>query len=314
MADAAAREASGVQMWAYRAFGFSIGSAMPLPELLESAPVGPPDVRLRCGIPLADLPAGVEAEPFIETGAGVSQIRTPAGRIRIADGCAIDLDPTAGAADVDLSPYVLGSALAILCHQRGLLPLHASAVAVQGGAVAFVGASGAGKSTLAASLARAGFQVLCDDLCAVTFRAEQPVFELGVTRLKLCRDSLEMLGADIGTLDPIGDTGKYALPTGFRREASGSGAIPLRALYCLTTKDGGDPRLRRLRGPEAAAALLAGVHRWPTAMAMGLSGRVFRQVVQIARTQPIFEAPDPLDRSAPFLRLETIMASIQSMV
>jgi hypothetical protein len=49
-------------------------------------------------------------------------------------------------------------------HQRGLLGLHASAVAIDGHAVAFMGASGLGKSTMAASLYARGHTVLADDL------------------------------------------------------------------------------------------------------------------------------------------------------
>jgi hypothetical protein len=51
---------------------------------------------------------------------------------------------------------------------RGLLPFHASTVAVDGRAVLIVGAAGTGKSTLAAALRTQGARWLADDLSAVS--------------------------------------------------------------------------------------------------------------------------------------------------
>jgi len=60
--------------------------------------------------------------------------------------------------------YLLGSAWGALCYQRDLLVLHASAVRVDGRAVAFCGRPGMGKSTLAAWLAESGHALVSDDL------------------------------------------------------------------------------------------------------------------------------------------------------
>lgn len=55
---------------------------------------------------------------------------------------------------------------------RGMVPLHACAVAVDGKAVLIAGPSGAGKSTLTAGLILAGSPFLADDLTAVSVRAD----------------------------------------------------------------------------------------------------------------------------------------------
>ena len=63
---------------------------------------------------------------------------------------------------------MLGTALGVLLHQRGLFALHASGVATPSGAWLFTGHSGAGKSTLVAWLHRRfGWPILSDDVTVV---------------------------------------------------------------------------------------------------------------------------------------------------
>ena len=81
--------------------------------------------------------------------------------------------------------YLRGPVLGMVLRLRGLVALHASAVVVDGSAVALVGATGAGKSTTAAAFVKAGRPLLCDDVVAL-----QPIgngFDVlpGCPRLKL---------------------------------------------------------------------------------------------------------------------------------
>ena len=56
--------------------------------------------------------------------------------------------------------------------QRRLLPLHGSAIAINGKAYAIVGDSGAGKSTLASAFLNKGYQLISDDVIAVSLSQE----------------------------------------------------------------------------------------------------------------------------------------------
>jgi hypothetical protein len=68
----------------------------------------------------------------------------------------------------DLLPILLtGTVSAFLLTLRGKTVLHASAVGIDGVALAFVGQSGRGKSTLAAVLSREGADVVADDVLTV---------------------------------------------------------------------------------------------------------------------------------------------------
>ncbi|WP_337972137.1 hypothetical protein [Methanobacterium petrolearium] len=56
-----------------------------------------------------------------------------------------------------------------LLMQRGMLVLHASAVNIDGGAVAFIGCCGDGKSTIATTMNKIGYSFVTDDILTVKF-------------------------------------------------------------------------------------------------------------------------------------------------
>jgi hypothetical protein len=102
-------------------------------------------------------------------------------RLAFADGTGFHIDQAGSqvwATSVmpspeDLACYLLGPVLAFVLRLRGVTCLHASAVALGGRAVAFLGPPGAGKSTIAAALARRGHAVLTDDLLALCERGDR---------------------------------------------------------------------------------------------------------------------------------------------
>ncbi len=110
------------------------------------------------------------------------------------------VDRAADASDDSVRLFLLGAVFAALLQQRGVLALNASAVAMERGSAVFMGLSRAGKSTLAASFHKRGYRVLTDDLCAISFRAGQPMVWPGYPQLKLWPDVLERLDVDPGPL------------------------------------------------------------------------------------------------------------------
>lgn len=96
----------------------------------------------------------------------------------------------------NVSTYLLGSVFGALCHQNGLFPLHASAVAYGEFVTAFAGDSGAGKSTLAACLARRGLRIVADDICLLDSGASPNQVIPVAGWLKLWRESFDHLGSE----------------------------------------------------------------------------------------------------------------------
>jgi hypothetical protein len=136
------------------------------------------------------------------------------GRYLVNSGREIFVDPDDTAPALDVRGYLLGSIFVVLCQQRGLLPLHASAIAGKSGVVAFLANSGQGKSTLAAHLAQRGFRVLADDVCLVDATAAHSAMVIPTAPwLKLWRNSLENLGRGADGLDRVfSEDDKYRLP------------------------------------------------------------------------------------------------------
>lgn len=92
---------------------------------------------------------------------------------------------------------LLGPAMGLLLQQRGLLPLHASAVELGGAAVAFAGDSGVGKSTVALALHLRGHRLLADDIAALEPRGTHTLLLPGHASVRLWPESLRSFGRDL---------------------------------------------------------------------------------------------------------------------
>jgi hypothetical protein len=112
----------------------------------------------------------------------------------VKGGRQIRIWPTAGAAQKDIEIFLLGTVWGALCHQRGILPLHASAIVTGGVITAFAGHSGAGKSTTAALMSSLDYELIADDILPVSFnQSSVPGAWPYLRLLKLRRDSIREL-------------------------------------------------------------------------------------------------------------------------
>ncbi len=101
------------------------------------------------------------------------------------DGRTIECCPLEQATRHALTTYLLGQVLSFSLLSFGYEPLHATAVVVDGSAVAFLGDCGDGKSTLGAALVARGFPLLTDDVLALKFDGNRFLACAGPARLKL---------------------------------------------------------------------------------------------------------------------------------
>jgi hypothetical protein len=176
------------------------------------------DVDVRLGPDLADLSTVISGEEIAAfeapNGYWYSAKQSPDGyHVRVSD-CgefiiSTDLsevvvrrgDPQHAA----LLPIIMaGTVVTILLRLRGETVLHASAVSIDGGALAFVGQSGRGKSTVAALLCLSGFELFTDDLLVVR-PGPPPTCLGGATELRL-REAAFAIARD----QPSADTRRTA--------------------------------------------------------------------------------------------------------
>jgi hypothetical protein len=147
--------------------------------------------------------------------------------------------------------YLLGQVLSFALVKRGVEPLHATAVMIDGEAVAFVGDCGYGKSTLGAAFLQEGCALLTDDLLVVTERGGRVSAYPGPARIKLLPGvARRLLGrTTVGTPMNAGTT-KLVIPLDGGGAAPGPGPFPLRAIYVLNA-----PRERSRRTGIAIRSL-----------------------------------------------------------
>ena len=212
--------ASGVL---YKAFGFNIASEFPLPELLVNEHRNLVDIEIRRDDLTAlwhEVSQRQGAGKFVVENKMVMFMVPDTGIFCIQKGSVITVSPMKGSDEDKIRLYILGTCMGVLLMQRKVLPLHGSAMVINGKAYAFVGHSGAGKSTLATVLIHRGYQLLSDDVIAISHHGEHTLCVMpSYPQQKLWQESIHRLGMDHGKFQRL-----------FERE--NKFAVPVRSQYC----------------------------------------------------------------------------------
>ena len=242
----------------YSVFGLSLCSNLSIPGLpRSSSSTDAPEVQLHLGIvPDLDLPSS--AARGLNKPIYVSSYTDAAGEPALrawetADGASLHLaysDATEfwldrkGAAIWALwsersslenaISYLLGPVLGLMLRLRGIVCLHASAVAFDDHCVAFVGSAGAGKSTTAAAFAKLGRSIVSDDIVGLVER--DGIFHVLPAYPHLCLwpESVTMLYGSPDVLPQLlHDWEKRLLALGENGTRFEQRTLPLGAIYIL---------------------------------------------------------------------------------
>jgi len=159
----------------------------------------------------------------------------------------------------NMTSYLLGPVLGLLLRLRGVICLHASAVSIEGRAIAFVGPPGAGKSTTAAACSKKGHAVLADDIVAMEERDESFYALASHPELRLWPESVKLLyghAEALQRLNPEWDKRRLWLgDLGVRFEHR---TLPLGAIYILgDCRPAHAPYVEPLESREALLSLVA---------------------------------------------------------
>ena len=174
------------------------------------------------------------------------------GYFLIRGGCSIGYQEQEGAMSGCLGQALLGPAMGLLLQQRGLMPLHASALAIDGVAIGIAGDSGMGKSTTAHALHQRQHRLVTDDIAALSCQGDEVIIPPGHAALRLWPDSLLRVSANPSVHERIhADTEKRRVDLD-----DGIAVEPLRLAGIVVLCDGDDERLERLSLPRATIELL----------------------------------------------------------
>jgi hypothetical protein len=248
----------------YRVHGFVIASELDFPELapIDRHSIGAPDIGVKLGRLPADLAIRATDIPDMSVTPGGVMLTIPeAGRFQISRGAEVTVEVADGADMSLLRLFFFGSVMGLLCHQRGVLPLHASAVAFDDHAIAFCGPAGIGKSTLAAVCVESGAQLVADDILVVSSQGgSQATANPGMPKFKLWRDAIEGLGGTTAGLSrDWARADKFHVPAGAKTVTE-----PVRLSRIFVLEDDADPDaggIKIISGSEALSELIQNTYR-----------------------------------------------------
>lgn len=295
------RHDGGVCLPIYELHGLHIRS-----EVALHAPVcqtDSPDLDVRwgedCAIP-DQLPAGrVLATLSLADGRGYTHMDTGTGyALCFHQTCEFRTDYHRRLIRVHLAPNVepgivplllVGNVVAALLTLSGECVLHASAVEIDGVALAFVGSSGMGKSTLAALLCASGARLITDDVLRLEQDGNGFRCFVGASEIRLRQEA-----AGLAERFPAAVTGTTAdNRLAIRLDDNRSSRPRLHAIVIPhPSRTVRELRLTRLTQPQALFSLA----RYPRVLGWQTSEPVRRQFEafgRVARSVPVFDAEIP---------------------
>ncbi len=288
--------------YSYWAYGLNIESEVLLPDLMKGD--SGPDASIHYGEVASSrefrsLPEN--AQVFARPGCRI--VAAPGtmciswekvGTFLVHGGTEIIVQPEPNVPKEDLQPFLTGPVLSVLLHQRGLFVLHASAVVIDGAAVAFLGAKGDGKSTLAAHLQVRGHRLIGDDIVPVDLSDNCAAIVSGFPRIKLYNDSIMAVGHEPSNFPFIH---RFVEKRSFQYEGTlSTDPIPLHSLYILC--EGDKVCLERLG--QAATFIEITRHTYMNRYLKALNGESehFDQCRRLIEKLPVWKLNRPRDFNA----------------
>ena len=311
MSDAA-RALTGATL-SYRLCDWRVESDLTLPEL---TPWDGPDRAPDLVIKIAPVVAGL-ADPILST-ATLALDTHRRGRFEvegiaaflIEDGRRITIDAHMDPESPDVRLFLLGTPLGLIYLHRGMVPLHAAAVEIDGEAVLMAGSSRVGKSTLAAAFVRKGYRLVSDDVAPLEFTDTGIQVHPSLRRIRLWADALEGLGIE-GELERCrGGIEKFSQPV--LEDTVSKPLRPIALIHLRRQADSvGEMTFRQLRGRAAVNELGLQVYR---RRAMGAIAGEARTLTSLSRAAAAIPQHYMLSRPLRFGDLDRTVDAIVETV
>lgn len=189
----------------------------------------------------------------------------------------------------DTATYLLGPVMGFVMLLRGIVCLHASAIAVGNRAIALLGPAGSGKSTTAAAFSERGFSVLAEDVVTLDDRGNQFLVRPGYPCIRLWPASVKALyGSEthLPKLTPNWD--KCYLDLTEHAEQFHAEPLPLAAIYHLSERrhDAVAPFVQSLDRSEGLLSLIANTYATKL-MDKDMRAREFELLTRVLNNVPL---------------------------
>jgi len=186
----------------------------------------------------------------------------------------------------DTATYLLGPVMGFVMLLRGIVCLHASAIAVGGKAIALLGPAGSGKSTTAAAFSDRGYNVLAEDVVTLDDRGRHFVVRPGYPCIRLWPASVKALyGSEshLPKLTPNWDKCYLDLKGQFHTDP-----LPLAAIYQLGERrhDTKAPFVESLDRSEGLLSLIANTYATKL-MDKQMRAREFELLTRVLNNVPL---------------------------
>ena len=214
----------------------------------------------------------------------------------------------------DATTYLLGPIMGFVMLLRGVVCLHASAIAIGSEAIALVGPAGSGKSTTAAAFSQRGFGILAEDVVTLDDRGDHFLVRPAYPCIRLWPASVKALyGAEshLPRLTPNWD--KCYLDLTERPEQFQQESLPLAAIYLLRERRN-DPRApftEPLDRVEAMMSLVANTYATKL-MDKQMRAREFEMLTRVLKNVALRRVTPHADPAQIGELCETILGDFES--
>ena len=281
-------------MFSYFAYGLNISSEIALPEFIsvDSHPVNLVDLEITIdrSRAISDLvpPEAINEGALIQLNTSQALIYVRGtGVFIIENGSHVTIIPDTTSRELLIRFYLVGTIMGVVLYQRKFLVLHASAVNINGGAVAFLGISGEGKSSTAATFVTHGYSIITDDVAPIDLTSNSLIMHPGFPQVKVGAEIAQALGYDYKSLQAVHTfKEKRALQP---RKGFSIAPIPLKRIYVLTTAK--EFAIAPIRASEAVTELAR--HSRPTTLYHSGGAAHFFQCANLVKQQTIYRLSRP---------------------
>lgn len=275
----------------YSVFGINIQSEIEIPGL-RPAQTTNSEVEIHYGPTPDHLSEIISSGVLFESSKDEFLLKLPrVGSYYVKDGDQITIDPKPGTSKDEIRLFLLGSVFGALLFQRGITPIHGSAVKIHDKALMIIGNSASGKSTLAASLALSGYPLISDDLSAISYKSGKCVILPGIPVMKLWADSKEMLFPSTAFERVRPQINKFSIPSIPRFEAFNE--LEVGTILNLQTKNSDGYKWEKLIGAHKITVIRNHLFRDQIMAGMAVANHHFKILSALAMQSNIFNVQRP---------------------